>query len=123
MKNKILLVEDDRFLIRTFSFKLESSGYEVLRLEDGIGVLDLVKKENPSLILLDIVMPTKNGFDVLRELQADADAKKVPVIVVSNLGQQKDIDEATRLGAVKYLVKANTSFQQLKEIIERQLAA
>lgn len=123
MKKKILIVEDDKFLIRTYGYRLETSGYEIFRLEDGVDVLALAKEKQPNLIILDIVMPNRNGFEVLRDLNGDPSTKKIPVLVVSNLSQQKDIDEASRLGAVKYLVKVNTSFQYLKEIIDKQLAS
>ncbi len=122
MKKKILLVEDDKFLIRTYGYKLEDSGYEILRLEDGVNVLPVAKEKNPDLILLDIIMPNRNGFDVLRDLKSDKEAKNIPVIIVSNLSQQKDVEEGLNLGAEKFIVKSNISFQGLKDIIDDKLA-
>ncbi len=117
MKKKILLVEDDKFLIRTYGFKLEDSGYEILRLEDGIKVFSLAKEKSPDLIILDIIMPNKNGFDALRELKADKDTKNIPVIIVSNLSQQKDIDEGMALGLRNLLSSPISVFRRLRILL------
>lgn len=118
MKKKILLVDDDKFLIRTYGYKLEAEGYEIMRLESGVEVLATAKDKKPDLILLDMVMPEKNGMQVLKELRADNDAKNIPVIIVSGLSQQKDIDEALALGAKKYLVKSSIGFHDLKDAVD-----
>lgn len=123
MKKKILLIEDDKFLIRIYGKKLETSGYEIFRLESGVDALTAAKEKKPDLILLDLVMPNKNGFDVLKELTADSETKNIPVIVVSNLGGQNDIDEAMKLGAKKFVIKSNVGFQELKDIVAGQLAS
>jgi len=104
---KILLVEDDTFLVEMYTTKFELEGFEVVSAEDGKRGLELAKKENPDVILLDILMPKMDGFEVLDELKADAATKDVPVILLTNLGQQDDIKKGFEKGAVGYLVKAH----------------
>lgn len=104
---KILVVEDDSFLSQMYSAKLKLEGYQVLAAFDGEKALRLVKKDRPDLILLDLMLPKKNGFDVLAELKQVAETAAIPVIVLSNLGQKSDIDRCWELGAADYLIKAH----------------
>ena len=115
-KAKILLAEDDKFISKAYHDGLVRAGFEVLAVEDGEQVLPKVKEFMPDIVLLDLIMPIKNGFEVLEDLSKEAKLAKIPVIVVSNLGQDSDVDKAKSLGAVDYLVKSNYS---LKEIIEK----
>lgn len=104
---KVLLVEDDRDLIEMYETKFKMEGFEVIKAENGVNALELVKKEKPVIILLDIVMPELDGFQVLRSLRADPETKGVPVILLTNLSQEADIKKGVELGAADYLVKAN----------------
>lgn len=113
----ILLVEDDEFIGRAYKDGLERAGYTVLRATDGEEVSDVLKKNHPpDLIVLDIVMPLKNGFEVLSDLKASTLYQHIPVIMLSNLGQESDIEKAKKAGALDYLVKNRLS---LKEVVSR----
>lgn len=103
----ILLVEDDGFLVQMYASKLEMEGFKVLAAVDGEKALRIIKKEHPDLILLDILLPKKDGFQVLKELKQDESVKDIPVVVLSNLGQREDIEKCFSLGAVDYLIKAH----------------
>lgn len=122
-KYKILLCEDEEFVARSYIRKLELEGYEVVHVSDGEEALTAIRTLIPDLVLLDLMMPTKSGFEVLAELQADNDPVilKIPIIVASNLGQQSDKDEATRLGAVDFLIKSNISLKELAEKVRTHL--
>ena len=113
---KILLAEDDKFISRAYSDGLSRAGFEVILAMDGIEAVELARKEKPDMILLDLIMPRKNGFEVLIELNDEAELKKIPVIILSNLGQESDITKGKEMGAVDYLIKSNFS---LKEVIEK----
>lgn len=103
----ILLVEDDTFLAGMYVTKLELEGFRVVLASDGEQAVMLAKKEIPNLMLLDIVLPKKSGFEVLKEVKAHAETKQVPVILLTNLGQKEDVQRGLKLGAVDYLIKAH----------------
>lgn len=115
-KKKILLVEDDKYIVRAYKDGLERAGFEVLTASDGNEALEKIKKDLPDLILLDLIMPVKNGFEVLEELKVDDGMKKIPVVILSNLGQDTDVEKGKALGAVDYLIKTDYS---MKEVIEK----
>jgi CheY-like chemotaxis protein len=116
----ILVAEDDRFLRKAAETTLARHGYRVVAAVDGDEALALARAEKPDLILLDLVMPKRHGFDVLRELKADPATVHIPVIVLSNLGQEKDVQRALAEGAEAFCVKANLSLQELvKRVSER----
>ena len=104
---KVLIVEDDSFLSQMYSSKLKLEGYQVLSAFDGEKGLRLAKKELPDLILLDLLLPKKSGFDVLAELKQAPETANIPVVVLSNLGQKTDIDRCFELGVTDYLIKAH----------------
>lgn len=112
---KILLGEDEEFVARSFIRKLQLEGYEVLHAHNGNEVLEMLKTERPDLIILDLMMPLRTGFEVLQEIKASTDATllKIPIIVASNLGQKSDIDTALSLGAIDFLIKSNISLKEL----------
>jgi len=118
---RILLAEDDRFLRKAAESALVKRGYTVMTAADGDEALARARDGAPALILLDLIMPGRNGFDVLHELQADAATKRIPVIVLSNLGQEGDVHRALALGAVAYCIKANLSLQGLVRQVEEVL--
>ncbi|MCX6784595.1 MAG: response regulator [Candidatus Komeilibacteria bacterium] len=103
----ILLVEDEEMLANMYEIKFKKDGYQLLKALDGEAGLALAKEKNPNIILLDVIMPKMDGFSVLRQLRADEKTKNIPVILLTNLGQDEDIKKGQELGANGYLVKAN----------------
>jgi len=104
---KILIIEDDEFLLRMYTTKLTMEGYKVISASDGEKGLRLAIKEQPDLILLDLLLPKKDGFEVLKDLKAKVETKGIPVLVLTNLGQKQDIDRCFALGVTDYLIKAH----------------
>ncbi len=100
---KILLVEDDIFLSSLLKKRLEKETIEVILAKDGEEALDLLKTNKPNLILLDLILPKKSGFEVMEEIYNDPQmiAKKIPIIIISNLGQTEDIKKGQELGAIE----------------------
>lgn len=115
-KKTTLIVEDDKFLIKAYQIKFNSAGFNIIVAVDGVAGLELARKELPSLILLDLMLPKMNGFEFLKALKADEKTKDIPVIILSNLGQQGDREKALSLGAVDYLVKTD---YKLEEIVKK----
>ena len=113
---KILLAEDDKFINRAYTDGLTQAGFEVISTHDGQEALEKIKSEKLDLILLDLVMPIKNGFEVMEEIKPDKELNKIPIIILSNLGQESDIEKGKSLGAVDYLIKSNFS---MKEVIDK----
>ena len=113
MAKTILVVEDDQFLSKILKMKFEKIGYEILVAYDGLEALEMAKTKSPDLALLDIMMPVKDGFSVLAEMKKDSKLSKIPVIIASNLGQKEDKDKAVALGAEDYIVKSDTSLDDL----------
>ena len=116
---KVLWVEDDAFLSDLVAMKLEQEGCTALYAKDGKEALDILKTEVPDIILLDLVLPGMSGFDILEAIKSNPSLKEIPVIVLSNLGQQEDIDRVMRLGAKKHLIKAE---HDLDDIVAEILA-
>ncbi len=107
-KKHILLVEDDGFLASIYAQRLEVEGYEVSLASNGEDGVRLALKDHPALILLDLVMPKLDGFQVLERLKQEENTKAIPVLILSNLGQKEDIERCASLGAAGYLIKAHT---------------
>lgn len=118
---RILLAEDDRFLRKAAEATLKRHGFTVVTATDGEEALRLAQAEIPDLILLDLIMPKIQGFEVLRTLKANPTTSSIPVIIVSNLGQTHDVQQALEAGAAAYLVKANLSLQDLVKQVEAAL--
>lgn len=119
---KILVVEDDTFLANAYRVKLEKAGFEVKNTYDGQEALDLLQTFTPDLILLDIVMPKKDGFATLEEIKVNERWKNIPVILASNLGQKEDREKGTRLGATEFFTKTDLTLNNLIEKINGILA-
>lgn len=119
---RVLLAEDDRFLRRAAEARLRQHGLEVLTAADGEEALRIARAEPLDLILLDVVMPKLQGFEVLKMLKQDEATARVPVIVLSNLGQERDVAQALGLGAIAFLVKAHLSLQDLVDRVDAALA-
>ena len=120
-KNKVFLAEDDKFISRAYQDGLGRAGFEVISAFDGEEALKKIKETIPDIILLDVIMPEKNGFEVLEEIKADNKFKKIPVIILSNLGQDTDIQKGRELGAVDYLIKSNFSIGEVVEKIKKYI--
>lgn len=121
-KKRILLIEDDPFLSEIYVTKFEEGGFLVDVLENGILGIDVIKEKRPSIILLDIVMPKMDGFELLRMIKGDAESVRIPVVILSNLGEQENVERGLALGAVAYLVKAHYTptevVMKIKQILD-----
>lgn len=106
--SKILLIEDDSFLSQMYASKLSLAHFEVLMAADGEKGVQSAKKNKPDLIVLDLLLPKKDGFAVLTEIKADPNLLKIPVLVLSNLSQRSEVSRCFELGAADYLIKAHT---------------
>ena len=122
--NKVLLVEDDPFLSSLLKNRLQKEGLEVNLAKDGEEALNSLKSAKPDLILLDLILPKKSGFEVMEEIRNDPQmqSQEVPIIIISNLGQPEDVSRGQELGAIEYFVKAKTSIDELVEKIKGFLA-
>jgi len=121
MSKKILIIDDDPRLIKAYEVKLGAEGFKVVTEQDGTKAFDRVVEEQPDLILLDGLMPSKNGWEILEDLKADEELKSIPVIFVSNIGSEDREIDAHNKGAADYLVKSNTPLQQLVDKINEIL--
>ncbi|MFH1175424.1 MAG: response regulator [bacterium] len=106
-KKRILLAEDDRFILEMYAEKLQANGHKVDLAEDGATAIELAEKNTPDLIMLDIIMPKKDGFEVLASLKKDKKLEKVPVILLTNLGQRQNIEKGLKMGATDYIIKVH----------------
>ena len=120
---KILIVEDDRFLLDLCVKRFNQSGYNVNFAVDGKEGLEKIIKHKPDLILLDLIIPGIDGFDVLKKVRADKNKSiaKIPIIVLSNLGQKSDVQKALKLGASDYLIKAHFTTDDIISKVKKHL--
>ncbi len=120
---KILFVEDELTLQKAMNEILTQEGFKILNALDGEKGLELIKKEKPDLILLDLILPKKDGFEILEEIKGDEKLKNIPVIVLTNLEGIGDVEKALNLGATTYLVKANYELEdvvsKIKQILKK----
>jgi len=121
-KIKILLIEDDPFLLSMYATKFELEGFEIIFAEDGEKALKAASKEKPDIILLDVLLPKMDGFEVLKELKKNEETKAVPVILLTNLSQRDDVEKGLALGAVDYLIKAHFMPTEVVEKIKKILS-
>jgi len=117
----ILIVEDENFLIRTLEDNLVAEGYTVDVAKDGEEAVEKIGKKKPDLILLDLLMPKKDGFYVLEETKKNPEWKLIPVIVLSNLGEDTVIKKALEMGADDYFVKSQHPIQEIIEKVKDYL--
>ncbi len=124
-KLKVVLVEDDKFLQKILMTKFIKEGFDVRAASDAEQGLRSILADAPHIVLLDLILPRMSGFDLLTELKANGKTKDIPVVILSNLGQDEDITRAKSLGALDFLVKADVSInevvQRVKEIYVRYL--
>jgi len=121
MAKKILIVEDDKFLRELIVRKLTEEGYDAIEAFDGEEGAKKVKEENPELVLLDLILPGIDGFEVLASIKQNPQTSAVPVIILSNLGQTEDVEKGLKLGAVDYLVKAHFTPGEIIEKVKKAL--
>ncbi len=118
---KILVVEDDKFLREMITRKLDKEGYEVFEAVDGEKGEEKIKEEKPDIVLLDLILPGIDGFEVLERVKKDPSTEGIPVIILSNLGQKSEVERGLKLGAVDFLIKAHFTpaeiVSKIKEII------
>lgn len=112
----VLIVEDDKFLSKIYLTKLKKEGMDVSIAHDGIEGLKSMREKKPSIILLDLIMPKMDGFGVLEAMHKDKTLSKIPVLVLSNLGQESDIKKAEGYGVKDFIVKSDTS---IKDVIDK----
>jgi len=110
---KIMVVEDDRFLSSLIRARLEKDGFTVLQAFDGEEAIQSLKTEKPDLVILDLIMPKVTGFEVLQSISITPGFENVPVVILSNLAQDSDIQKARQLGAKEYFVKVKISIDDL----------
>ena len=109
----ILIAEDEELLQKVFRAKFESAGYAVTLVGDGEAALSQMRRARPDILLLDIRMPKKDGFQVLTEMKQDSDLATIPVFILSNLSQDPDIETGLKFGAVDYIVKSDFSIMDV----------
>lgn len=119
---KILLVEDELILSNLLRQRLEKENFQVIVAQDGAEAVRILKQEKPDLILLDIILPKMSGFEVMEAMKSDPTLQSAPVVVVSNLGQDSDVERGQNLGAVGYFVKAQMSIEDLVSKIKEFLS-
>ena len=118
MSKKILLVEDDQFLSVLLKNRLQQEGFEIVGVGNGNDALKNLKESKFDLILMDVILPAKSGFESMEAITASPQYGKTPIIIISNLGQESDIARGKELGAVDYLVKAQTPIDELVKKIK-----
>lgn len=116
-----MIVEDDPYIMRVYERKFQAEGFTITTAKNGEEGLEKVKEAKPDIILLDLVMPKKDGFEFVRELRKDDSFIKTPIIVLTNLGQEHDIERAQKLGISAYLLKSNQSIQDVFEMVQKTL--
>jgi len=124
MEENILIVEDDKFLRELISKKLIGQGFKIDEAIDGEEGLKKLQEIKPDLILLDLILPGLDGFDVLKRIKDDPKTASIPVLILSNLGQKDEIEKGLKLGAVDFLVKAHFTpeeiVQKIKQVFEKK---
>ena len=118
MMKKILLIEDDKFLRELMSKKLIKTGYDVVFAVDGETGLSKIKEVKPDVVLLDLILPGINGFEVLEKAKKDPEIADIPIIILSNLGQKEDIERGQELGATDFIIKAHFTPQEVVDKIK-----
>ncbi len=114
-RKKVLIIEDDALLARVLAEGFNEAGFETFNVVDGMAAIGAVKKFVPDVIILDLILPGIDGFEILRQLKSEKETEKIPVIVTSNLDSAPDVKSVKALGAEEYFIKANV---QLENIID-----
>lgn len=109
----ILIVEDETFLANLLLLRFKKEGFNVVQAFNGVEALDKLEVQHPDIVILDLILPQKNGFEVLESISQNPQLTDIPVIIVSNLGQDSDVERGKLLGAIDYYVKARLSIDEL----------
>lgn len=109
----VLLVEDEKFLSNLLKARLEAMGVKVIQIFDGSEAIKMLADLKPDLILMDIILPKISGFEIMEMINADPTLNKAPIVIISNLGQDGDIQKGKALGAIEYFIKAKVSIDEL----------
>ena len=121
MAKKILIIEDDKFLRDLIARKLISEGFDISEAVDGEEGIKKITEEKPDLVLLDLILPSIDGFEVLSRMKGNPSCASIPVIILSNLGQKEEVEKGLELGATKYLIKAHYIPSEVVEEIKKLL--
>src|SRR3989344_5514735 len=121
-QTKVLIVDDDEFLLEMYALKFKECGFEVNTAKDGADAVKKAKECRPDVILMDVVMPKMDGFDLLRTLKKDHMAPDTITLVLTNLGQKEDVEKGMRLGATDYIIKAHFTPSEVVRRVEGLLA-
>lgn len=120
----ILLIEDDPFLAEIYVARFKGAGFDTEVARDSILGISKAKEKRPDLILLDIVIPNMNGFEVLKMLKKDSETSGIPVVILSNLGEEENVEKGISLGAEAYYIKAHYTptevVARVKEILDKR---
>ena len=123
-KIKVVIIEDDSYILDMYKIKFESSNFEVTSASDGMEGLKILEKKKPDIILLDVIMPKMNGFNVLKAIKNNPTIAKIPVVLLTNLGQRGDIEKGFELGAASYIIKAHFTpseiVRKIREILKKK---
>src|SRR3989344_5986318 len=119
--NQILLVEDDPFLVDIYKTSLEEAGFKVEIATEGDEALRKLKEKRPDLLVLDIVLPQINGWEIIKEIKKEENLKDLKIIILSNLGQKTEVEKGLSLGATKYLIKAHYTPREVVEEVKKIL--
>lgn len=118
---KLLIIEDDSFLQGLEAGKLEREGYEVITASNGKEALGRINEPGIDMVLLDLVLPDFDGFEILKKIKSDEHLKNIPVVVFSNLSEDKDIKKSQDLGALNFMVKSNFTLDELVKYVGKVL--
>jgi DNA-binding response OmpR family regulator len=122
-KAKILIIEDDKMLSDMYSLKFNEEGYQAIQAFTGLEGVEKTKTEKPDIILLDIILPQMDGFQVMEEIKKNKELENIPILFLTNLRQEEDVKKGTAMGAVGYLVKASFTpaqvLDKVKEILKQ----
>ncbi len=121
MPKTILIIEDDKFLRELIAQKLTKEGYNISEAIDGEEGIKKIESEKPDLVLLDLILPGIDGFEVLSKMKENPNLSSIPVIILSNLGQKEDVEKGLKMGAVDYLIKAHFTPGEIIEKIKSVL--
>ena len=117
----MLIVEDDIVLADAIKIALESEGYNLLMAQDGNEALDILSANKVNMVLLDLLLPNKNGFEVLKEMKGNINQRDIPVLILTNFEQEASIEDAIKMGAVDYLIKANINIKDIPGLVSKYI--
>lgn len=122
IQKRVLVVEDDKAYANIYRVKLQNEGFDIIMAMNGDEALMLAAAEIPDLILLDLIMPVTDGFQVLETIKSQQKLKKIPIVVFSNLSQEEDIERVKKMGAAEYFIKANLSIHEMVSKVRAYLS-